>query len=390
MPFVHHILRVSDLRLQAKRKLPRVLFDYVDGGAEDEVTMLSNRAAFDHVKFRPRSGLGAEKSVLTANVLGHKLSLPLLLAPIGYSGLLHPAGEIAAARAASKAGIPYILSTFSGERLESVKANSNGVLWYQLYMVGGRDVASRAIERAKAAGYSALVITIDSAVAGLRERDFRNGMSELLSPHFLPKLPYIGQLLCKPGWLLSYFMNGGMPRLENIEIPGTGALSMEQLCELPSAKSFRWEDLVWIREIWPGPIVIKGVMTIYDAQRAVDEGANAIIVSNHGGRQLDGLPATLQVLPEVVEAVGNRAEVLMDGGIQRGSDVVKALSLGARAVLCGRAYAYGLAAFGECGVNQVIEILSSEVERTLSLLGRNGTAELDSSCITVDRNFATC
>jgi L-lactate dehydrogenase (cytochrome) len=300
---------------------------------------------------------------------------------------MHPGGEVAAARAAGRAGIGYILSTISGHKLEDVRAGSTGPVFYQLYLMGGRGAAEAAIERAKVAGFNALVVTIDTPVSGIRERDYRNGMKELISGGPLEKIPYLPQILSRPGWLVSYFLDGGLPGLPNVIVPGKGPLPLIDVAAALAESAVTWADLSWIREIWKGPIIVKGVLTADDARRSIDEGAAAISVSNHGGRQLDGVPASLRALPEVVEAVKGRIDVLMDGGIRRGTDIVKALCMGARAVLCGRAYAYGLAAAGEAGVDRAIEILRVDLERTLRLLGCASVAELDRSYVNVPRSW---
>jgi L-lactate dehydrogenase (cytochrome) len=250
------------------------------------------------------------------------------------------------------------------------------------------DTVEGAIERARIAGYSALVVTIDTPVAGMRERDPRNGMKQLLSGSLLAKIPYIAQILLHPAWLAGFLFDGGTPDLQNIVEPGKGPMPLVDVTAALASAVVTWDDLRWLRQVWPGPIVIKGVLTVEDAKRAVDEGAAAIVVSNHGGRQLDGVLPTLRALPEVVAAVNGRVEVLMDGGIRRGSDIVKALCLGARAVLVGRAYAYGLAAGGAAGVERALEILRSDVERTLVLLGCPSLAALESSYIKVPATWS--
>src|SRR5438874_1457520 len=300
---------------------------------------------------------------------------------------MHPGGEVAAARAAGAAGTAYILSTISGHRLEDVKAGSSGAVCYQLYLLGGREAAEGAIERARAAGYSALVVTVDTAVGGMRERDFRNGVTELLGDSLFAKIPFLPQILGRPGWLMDFLLDGGLPQLPNVVIPGQGVMPLQDVSTSLSRGAVTWEDLKWIRNCWPGPIVVKGVLTGDDARRAVDEGAAGVVVSNHGGRQLDGVPASLRVLPEVVTAVNGQAEVLMDGGIRRGSDVIKAICLGARAVLVGRAYAYGLAAAGEAGVARALEISRADMERTLKLLGCASITRLDRSFVDVPTNW---
>jgi len=375
------VVNIEDLRLLARRRLPKVVFDYLDGGAEGEVTLRENRRAFDAVTFRPHHAVSVSGVDLRTAVLGSGLAFPVLLAPVGYSRLMHPAGERAAAGAAGAAGAAYILSTMSGHKLEEVKAASSGPVWYQLYLIGGRDAAEAAIARARAAGYAALVVTIDTPVAGLRERDVRNGVAELLDGSFGAKLPFLPQLLARPAWLASFLRDGGVPALPNVVAPGQGPMPLVDVTTALARAAVTWEDLRWLRDAWHGPMVVKGVLTGDDACRAVDAGAAAVVVSNHGGRQLDGVPASLRVLPEVVTAVGGQAEVLMDGGIRRGSDIVKAICLGARAGLVGRAYAYGLAAAGEAGVTRALDILRADMERTLKLLGCATISQLDRSFV---------
>jgi L-lactate dehydrogenase (cytochrome) len=376
------VVNIGDLRLLARRRLPRVAFDYIDGGADGEVTLRENSRVFDDVALRPRSAVVTRRSDLRTSVLGTEIDLPVLLAPVGSCRMFWPRGEAAASRAAGAAGTVYILSTLSGTRLEEVKAASRGPCWYQLYLCGGRDVALAAIARAKAAGFSALVVTIDTPVAGLRERDHRNGVKELLSGRPLSMVPFVWQLLARPRWLVAFLADGGLMSFPNVVLPG-GPMPYADVGAALEQSATSWEDLRWLREAWSGPIVIKGVHTADDARRAVDAGASAIVVSNHGGRQLDGVAPTLRVLPEVATAVGGRVEVLLDGGIRRGGDVVKALCLGARAVLVGRAYAWGLGAGGEAGVAKAIQILRADLVRTLKLLGCASVADLDASYVDV-------
>jgi len=375
------VVSIQDLRPVARRRLPRVVFDYLDGGAEGEVTLRENCRVFDDVTLRPRHAVAVPHCDLRTRILGLDLALPFLLAPVGYSRLMHPGGEVAAAHAAGAAGTAYILSTISGHPLEDVKAASSGPVFYQLYLMGGRGAAEASIERARKAGFSALVVTIDTAVSGVRERDLRNGMKELISGTLFAKLPFLPQVLAHPGWLAGFLLDGGLPSLPNVVVPGQGAMPLVDITAALAAATVTWADLRWIRDAWRGPIVIKGVLTGDDARHALDTGAEAIVVSNHGGRQLDGVSASLRALPEVVAAVDGRAEVLMDGGIRRGSDIVKAICLGARAVLCGRAYAYGLAAAGEAGVTRAVELLRVDVERTLRLLGCPSISVLDGSYV---------
>ncbi|HUE57049.1 MAG TPA: alpha-hydroxy acid oxidase [Candidatus Udaeobacter sp.] len=377
------VINIEDFRRLARRRLPQVIFDYVDGGAEGEVTLRENCRVFDEVIFRPRQAVAISNCELSTRVLGLNLSFPAILAPVGYSRLMHPAGELAAAAAAGSAGIAYTLSTISGHKLENVLAASSGPVWYQLYLVGGRQVAEAAIERACRAGFSALVVTIDTPVAGMRERDPRNGMKELLGGSIFAKIPFLPQILTHPAWLASFLLDGGVPNLENIVIPDKGPMPLVDVTAALAKAAVTWEDLRWLRQLWAGPIVVKGVLTGDDAKRAVDEGAAAVIVSNHGGRQLDGVSSSLRALPEVVAALGGQAEVLMDGGIRRGSDIIKAMCLGARAVLVGRAYAYGLAAAGQIGVARALEILRDDAERTLRLLGCASASALNASYVDV-------
>jgi len=377
------VVNVEDLRDLARSRVPKSVFDYLDGGAEAEITLNENCRAFRDVLFRPRSAVAVGDCDLKTRVLGHELSFPAILAPVGYSRLMHPGGEVAAARAAGEAGTGYILSTISGHKLEDVKAGSSGPVFYQLYLVGGREAAEGALDRARRAGFAGLVITVDTPVAGMRERDPRNGMKELLSTSLFAKIPYLPNILAHPGWLASFLLDGGVPNLENVVIPGKGPMELVDVGAALARAVVTWEDLRWIRETWSGPIVVKGLLTGEDARRAVDEGASAVVVSNHGGRQLDSVYPTLRALPEVVSAVRGQIDVLMDGGIRRGADIVKALCMGARAVLIGRAYAYGLAAGGHAGVVRALEILRSDVERTVRLLGCPSISALDRSYVDV-------
>jgi isopentenyl diphosphate isomerase/L-lactate dehydrogenase-like FMN-dependent dehydrogenase len=382
------VVNIEDLRRIAERRLPRAVFDYLDGGAEAEQTLAENCRAFRDVMFRPRGAVAVGDCDLKTRVLEHEISFPAMLAPVGYSRMMHPEGEVAAARAAGEAGTGYILSTISGHKLENVKAASTGPVWYQLYLLGGRQAAEAVLDRARNAGYSALVITVDTPVAGLRERDPRNGMKELLGTSIFAKIPYLPEILSHPGWVMSFLKDGGVPKLENIVIPGKGPMELVDVTAALAQATVTWEDLRWIRKQWLGPIVVKGILIGDDGRRAVDEGASAVVVSNHGGRQLDSVSPTLRALPEVVAAVGGRIPVLMDGGVRRGSDIAKALCLGARAVLVGRAYAFGLAAAGHAGVTRALQILRTDFERTLRLLGCCSATTLDRSYVEIPRGWS--
>lgn len=374
-------ITIEDLRRLAGRRLPRVVFDYIDGGADNETTLRENCRAFERIGFRPRNAVANAPCTLRTTVIGTTLELPFLLAPVGSSRLFFPRGECVAAAQAGEAGTAYVLSTLSGCRLEDVRAASRGPLWYQLYLVGGREVATEAIRRARKAGFAALVLTIDTGVSGQRHRDLRNGAKELVGGNPLAMLPYTPQLLARPRWLYGFLRDGGMMKFPNVVLPAGGPMAYADVGAALEHSTVAWDDINWIRELWKGPLVVKGVLTGEDARRAVDAGVDAIVVSNHGGRQLDGVSATIRALPEVVDAVGGRAEVLLDSGVRRGSDVVKALCLGARAVLVGRAYAYGLGAAGGAGVARAVDILRSDIIRTLQLLGCHDAGALDRSYV---------
>ena len=379
------VINIADFRRLAKKRLPAVVFAYIDGGAEDEVTLRENCAAFADITFRPRQCVAVPSCDLRTTVLGTTFELPFLLAPVGFCRMFYPKGELHAARAAHDAGTGYILSTFSGTRLEEVRSATGGPLWFQLYVPGGRAVAEATIARAKAAGYTTLVVTIDTPVSGMRERDFRHGVRPLLQGDLWGSLPYAWQFVTRPRWVLDYIADGRPRVFPNVELPGKGAMPCGDVATLLESALVTWNDLRWMRDAWQGPLIIKGVHTGDDARRAMDAGADAVVVSNHGGRQLDGVSATLRALPEVLDAVDGRIEVLMDGGIRRGSDIVKAICLGARAVLLGRAYAWALGAAGGPGVARAIDILRTDLVRTMRLLGCEAIRRLDRSYIDSQR-----
>ena len=381
------VVNIEDLRTLAQRRLPRAVFDYLDGGAESETSLRENRRAFESVIFRPRNAVAVPRCDTRVKVLGAELSMPMVLAPIGYSRLIHPEGECASSRGAGNAGTSFVLSTISGHSLEEVRAASQGPLWYQLYLLGGRAAAEPALQRAWKLGFSALFVTIDTGTAGMRERDIRNGTGQLMGGNWFGMIPYLSQFFSRPSWVAAYLLDGGLHKLPNVVIPGKGPMALLDVAAALNESVVTWEDFRWLREVWPGPIVAKGVLTGEDARRAIDVGAAGVVVSNHGGRQLDGVSATLRVLPEIVKAVNGQIQVLMDGGIRRGGDVVKALCLGACAVLVGRAYAYGMAAAGTAGVNRAVAILRADLERTMNLLGVASIAELNESYIGLPRNW---
>jgi L-lactate dehydrogenase (cytochrome) len=360
------------------------VFDFVDGAADDEVTMRANRAAFEGVTFRPRAAVHVKPDLRTT-VLGTPVALPVLTAPCGFVRIVHPDGEIGVARAAHEAGTVSVVSTMAGTALEDVaegvgvKPEPDNRLWFQLYFIGGRAGAETLVERAELAGYSALVVTVDTAVVGNRERDTRNNVQLPLGVDARNAWRFGPQLALHPRWTYGFLRDGirlDIPNAARLG-PGATAVSKHEATTAWMTAPPTWADLEWIRKRWTGPLLVKGLLTGEDARRAVDVGADAVVVSNHAGRQLDGAPATLRVLPEVVDAVGAEVEVLVDGGVQRGSDVVKALALGARAVLIGRAYLYGLAVGGEAGVARVLQLLRADLNRTMRLLGCPSVADLD-------------
>ena len=379
---------VADARRRARRVLPRVVYDYVDGGADDEITMAENEAAWRRLAFRPRMGLELGEPDLRTTVLGTDVSMPVLLAPCGLVRLMHPDGAAGAGRAANARGTVWTLSSVAGATLEEV-APVGGHRWFQLYASGGRAEAAGIVERAAAAGYEGLVVTVDTPALGNRERDTRNGVRSPLRLDARAAIALGPQVLARPRWAMRMARNGvstlgrsrspaAAPTQPAGGVAAAGAVAM-------LASPFTWEDIAWIRERWSSPLLVKGILSGPDARRAVDAGADAVIVSNHGGRQLDGAPATARMVPEVVDAVGPDAQVLVDGGIRRGGDVVKALALGARAVCIGRPYLYGLSLGGQAGVERVLDLLRGEMARTMRLLGCGSVAELDRSYLEGER-----
>jgi L-lactate dehydrogenase (cytochrome) len=368
------LLTIDDLRRRARRRLPRAVFDFIDGGAEDELTLRRNESAFKQITFRPRVLVDTRARDQSTTVLGQRLSTPLILAPTGLCGMAAPRGEILAARASLNAGVVFTLSSMSAVSIEDTARAVPGPHWFQLYVWRDRELTRSLVERAAAAGYRAMVVTVDVPVLGQRERDLRNGAT------IPPRITLRNALdsLQKIGWLVRMARN---PRIDfvNVARPGEarGPFALGPFVNSQFDPSVSWSDLAWFRSIWHGPLVLKGIMSAEDARRAVEHGVNAIVVSNHGGRQLDSLPAAIEVLPEIADAVGSDMEVLFDGGIRRGTDVIKALALGARACLIGRPYLYGLGAAGQGGAERSIEILRAEIDRAQALLGRPNLSDLD-------------
>lgn len=369
------IFSVNDYRSAARRRLPKMVFDYLEGGADDESGLTHNRAAFDRWALRPRRLADVSRRDQSVRLLGRTIAAPLVIAPTGLNGAFWPKGDLALARAAGKAGIPFALSTASNLSIEDVARGADADRWFQLYVVH-RNLARSLVRRALAADYSTLILTVDVAVNGFRERDLRNGFAM----PFKPSLRTAVDGLAHPRWLWSYLTNG-MPQLENFatdDVSDTASQAAVLRREMDA--SFDWDDLRRLRDEWPRKLLVKGIVTPEDAARCVDAGVDGVIVSNHGARQLADLPAPLDVLPELCDAIPS-AHVLVDSGVRRGADVVKAAALGAGAVLLGRATLYGLAAAGESGVSDVIGMIKQEIDRTLALIGCPAIDQLDRSYV---------
>jgi len=369
---------IADLREQARRRLPKGIFEFMDRGNGDEIALVHNRAAFERFKFNPHALVDTSRRTLETTLFGRRQAMPLAIAPTGSAGLTWFQGEIALARAAREAGIPFTLATGSMTALEKVAEEAGGTLWFQVYMWPDRALSHRLIERAKAAGYQALMVTVDTPVTPGREYNLRNGVT----------IPFrftrrnVTDVLMHPRWiatvLLRYLITSGMPRYENYPIE-----MKQRITALPMGRSMMvtdsltWDDLRALRKLWPHPLMVKGILRAEDAKLAADCGADGLIVSNHGGRAVDSTPAPIEVLPRIVDAVGKRLAVLVDSGFRRGADVVKALALGASAVLIGRATIYGTAVAGQAGAARAIEIYRDEIDRLLALIGCPGIAALD-------------
>jgi isopentenyl diphosphate isomerase/L-lactate dehydrogenase-like FMN-dependent dehydrogenase len=361
------IANVDDARALARRRLPKVFFDYIDGAAFSEETARRNIEDFSRWTLQQRVLVDVSKRSQRVSYLGRERPLPLLLGPVGFSGLFAEQGEIQAARAAHKVGVPFCLSTFAITSLEKLREATDGPLWFQLYVLKDRGLAQRMIEIAIRADVEALCVTVDTPVGGIREKDVRNGFRS--ATRLTPSLAL--SLASKPGWCARVLRHGA-PEIGNLHgLPEFRGNALEQAGKIAAHidASMTWEDIGWIRKLWPGKLILKGILNPLDAAEAVKAGADAIVVSNHGGRQLDGAPSTISMLPAIVDAVGAKTDVLLDGGVRRGAQVVKALALGAKAVLLGRAYAYGLAAAGEQGVATVIKLIQTEIDVTMAHMG---------------------
>ena len=367
---------VADLRRLAQRRLPGGVFDYIDGGAEDERTLAANQRAFASTTFRPRVLRGISEVQTESAVLNAPLTYPLVLAPTGFTRIADPDGELAVARAAARAGLPYTLSTLSTRSIEDVRAVSDGRLWFQVYAWRDRGLVREMIERAAHARYEALVLTVDTAVLGRRERDVRRGFS--LPPAIGPRTFLDGAR--HPSWTWR-FLRSEPIRFANVvgRDVGDGAspVTLSDYINTQFDPALAWADIDWLRSVWDGPIVVKGIQTVDDAVLAAERGVDAVALSNHGGRQLDGAPAIFPLVAPVRDAIGDRAEVICDGGVRRGSDIVKAVAAGATACMAGRAYLYGLGAAGERGVDTVLEWFRADIVRVMSLLGAATVGDLD-------------
>jgi L-lactate dehydrogenase (cytochrome) len=366
-PFMSIVNCVADLRALARRRVPRALFEYADRGSYDELTLQRNRADLQALVLRQRVMLALPQLSLATTVLGRPCSMPLGIGPTGLTGLFYGDGEIHGARAAQAFGVPFTLSTLSICSIEDVRAAVNGPFWFQLYLMRDRGFNQELIARARAAACGALMLTVDMPVQGLRRRDAKNGLS------VPPRLTLRNALdiACKPGWA-ARVLCGKRRSFGNLEARIQGASGLKTLAQWIATQfdaSVTWADIAWVREQWGGPLLVKGVLDPEDARQAVSSGVDAIVVSNHGGRQLDGASSTIAALPGVVEAVQGRCEVLFDGGVQSGQDMLKALALGARACLVGKAYLYALAARGGAGVTQMLEILREELRVSMALTG---------------------
>ena len=374
---------LEDLRRIARRRLPRGVFDHVDGGAEDERTLAANTTAFARVGFRPRVLRNVSAVDVSSTLLGEPVTYPLVLAPTGFTRIVHPEGELAVARAAALAGLPYTLSTMSTCSIEDVRAVSDGRLWFQVYAWRDRGLVKEMIDRAADAKYEAVVLTVDTAVLGRRERDIRRGFT--MPPAIGARTLLDGAL--HPAWSWG-FLRSEPIRFANVAGHGIGdGSSPVRISDYISTQfdpALAWKDVEWLRERWNGAVVVKGIQTVEDAVLAADLGVTAVALSNHGGRQLDGAPATFPLVAPVSDAIGDRAEVICDGGVRRGSDIVKAVAAGATACMAGRAYLYGLAAGGERGVQRVLDWFRDDMRRTMTLLGVATVADLDRALLDLD------
>lgn len=368
------ILEINDLKKLAERRVPKMFFDYANSGAWTESTYRANEEDFTKIKLRQRVLVDMTDRSLESTMIGERVSMPVALAPTGLTGMQHADGEMLAAQAAEEFGVPFTLSTMSICSIEDIASVTKKPFWFQLYVMRDRDFVLNLIDRAKAAGCSALVLTLDLQILGQRHKDLRNGLSA--PPKFTPK--HIYQMVTRPRWCLG--MLGTKRRtFRNIVGHAKGVGDLSSLSVWTNEQfdpRLSWKDVAWIKERWTGKLILKGILDKEDAVKALDTGADAIIVSNHGGRQLDGAPSSISVLPEIVEAVGDRIEIHLDGGIRSGQDVLKALCLGARGTYIGRPFLYGLGAFGKAGVTMALEIIRKELDTTMALCGKRNIQDV--------------
>ncbi len=361
------VTNIEDLRRMAQKRVAKAIFDYVDRGSYDERTLRANRADLEALQFRQRVGIDVDRRSTRTTMAGHEAAMPVAIAPVGLSGLNWADGEILGARAAAKFGIPFTLSTMSICSIEDVAGAVTKPFWFQLYVMRDRGFAASLIERAKAAKCSALVLTLDLQIQGQRHRDLKNGLA-------VPPRLTLGTFLdvvTKPGWALNV-LSGRRKSFGNLEGRIPDAKSLTTLSQWIAGQfdpTLSWKDVEWVKNLWGGKLILKGILDAEDAKIASSTGADAVVVSNHGGRQLDGTVSSIRALPEVVQAVGGRTEVWLDGGIRSGQDVLRALALGARGTMIGKAFAYGLGAMGEAGVTKALEIIQKELDITMALCG---------------------
>ncbi len=367
MSALDRALTIEELKTIARRRVPKQFFDYIDSGAYTEQTYNANEADFKKITFRQRVAVNLEDRNLSSTLMGQPVSMPIAIAPVGSTGMTDADGEIKAARAAEKFGIPFTLSTMAICSIEDVAENTTKPFWFQLYVMRDRAYIERLIDRAKAAKCSALVLTMDLQILGQRHKDLRNGLTA--PPRFTPK--FVAEMMMKPGW--AFRMLGTKRRtFRNIAGHVSDAVNLASLTEWTRTQfdlTLNWKDIAWIKKRFGGPVIVKGILDVEDAKLAIEHGADGIVVSNHGGRQLDGAPSTIRVLPDIVDAVGDKTEVLMDGGIRSGADLLKALALGAKGAMVGRIMSYGLGAGGEAGVIRALEIVRKETDTTMALMG---------------------
>ena len=380
---------IEDLRTSAQKRLPKGVFEFVDRGSEDEVALRNNRAAFERIKLSPRPLVDVSKRSQAIELFGHSLKMPIAIAPTGTAGLMWYQGELELARAAAVAGIPFTLATGSMTAMEKIAEQAPGRLWFQLYMWPDRSMSHKLVERARLAGFEALVVTVDGVVSGNREYNLRNGFTI----PFSYSRRNVVDVMRHPRWMVGvlgrYMLGNGMPRYENYPLELKNKITAAPMGKsMMRNDSLNWDDLRVLRKLWPHTLIVKGIMHPRDAMQAADCGADAIVVSNHGGRNFDSLAAPIEVLPHVADAVGKRLTVLMDSGVRRGSDVVKALALGAKAVMIGRPTLYGTAVGGQAGAARAIGIFREEIDRALAHLGCINMNELDRSCLVSQRDPA--